>query len=224
MSRPGPSAAGDGPGKLTQLPRGRHALTPEEVAKNQRERIFAALAKVVSERGYQGASVARISAVAGVSTRSFYGQFADKTECFLLLHELYQERLFAAVKGACEDGGELPEMVRRSLAAGLRLLASEPVVAQLLTLEAPAAGGQVTRRHFEWLRCYAALLAEGAARLPAVRRPSSSAELTIVGGIASRIAASVLAEQTDGLPQMSAELSEVVLAFYGASTGAGEAA
>lgn len=213
-----PTAAGSCP-RPSALPRGRHGLSPEEVARNQRERIFAALAQVVAERGYQGASVARVSAAAGVSTRSFYKQFADKSECFLRLHELYQERLFGALKEACEDGGELPDMVRRSLDAGLRLLATEPFLAQLLTLEAPAAGGRITRRHFEWLGCYATLLTEGATRLPAARRPSSSAELTIVGGIASRIAAAVLAEQTACLPQLCADLSEVVLAFYGPETG-----
>jgi AcrR family transcriptional regulator len=208
----------------SQLPRGRHALSREEVARNQRERIFAAFEEVVAERGYQGASVARVSAAAGVSTRSFYTHFTDKTECFLLLLELRQQQLLAVLREACVDGDELAEMVRRALDACLRLLSAEPFLAQLLTLEAPAAGGRITRRHYEWLDAYAALLGEAATRLPSAQRPSRSAELTIVGGIASRIAESVLAKRTAALPRMLPELSDVILAFYRPAASSGGAA
>ena len=203
-----------------RLPRGPHALSAEEVARNQRERIFAALAEVIAERGYQRTSVARISAAAGVSTRSFYRQFADKTECVLAFHERSQERLLSTLREPCEEGGELADLVRRSLDAGLRMLATEPALAQLLTLEAPAAGGRIARRHFDWLGAYAALLTEAGAALPPERRPSRATELTLVGGIASRIAELVMAERVSGLSQLGPELSEVILSFYGPSAEA----
>ena len=203
------SAGGDA---IQRLPAGSHGIPPELVARNQRERIFAALAEVIAERGYQRTSVARISAAAGVSTRSFYRQFADKTECVLAFHERSQERLLSTLREPCEEGGELADLVRRSLDAGLRMLATEPALAQLLTLEAPAAGGRIARRHFDWLGAYAAL--------PPERRPSRATELTLVGGIASRIAELVMAERVSGLSQLGPELSEVILSFYGPSAEA----
>lgn len=203
------------------LPRGPHALPAEEVARNQRERIFAALAQLVAERGYEGTSVARVVALAGVSSRSFYKQFSGKRDCFGALHERSQERLFAALSRPCEDGGGAADLVRRSLAAGLGLLAAEPALATLLTLEAPAAGGEIARRHFDWLARYADLLAA----LSAQRRPAGSTELTIVGGIASRIAQRALADEADRLPELGPELTEVVLSFHvsppGGMKGAG---
>jgi AcrR family transcriptional regulator len=222
LSQAALATANQAEARRSPLPRGPHALPAEEVARNQRERIFAALAQLVAEQGYQGASVARVVARAGVSSRSFYKQFSGKRECFCLLHERYQERLLAALSAPCEEGVELAELLRRSLGAGLELLAAEPALAQLLTLEAPAAGGEIARRHFEWLGRYANLLDTAATDLPDARRPSRSTELTIVGGLASRIAQRVLAEQADRLPELEPELVEVVLSFYGLSASGSE--
>jgi AcrR family transcriptional regulator len=196
-------------------------LPAAEVARNQRERIFAALLEVVSEHGYLGTSVARVLAVAGVSSRDFYKQFADKRECFALVHEAAQERLHAVLVAPCEPGVSLAERVRRSLGAGLDLLAAEPALAQLLVLEAPAAGGEIAARHHEWLGCYADLLDRAAADLPEARRPSRSTQLTIVGGLVSRVAQRILAEEADRLPELTPELIEVVLSFYGVGVGEG---
>jgi len=197
------------------LPRGPHALPAEEVARNQRERIFSALLEVIQEHGYQGTSVARIVSIAGVSSRDFYKQFADKRECLALLHETAQERLFAVLSAPCRPGVKLASAVRSSLGAGLDLLAAEPALAHLLVLGAPAAGGEIARRHHRWLERYADLLGQAAAGLPDARRPSRATELTIVGGLVSRIAQRVLAEQADRLPELAPELIEVVLSFYG---------
>jgi AcrR family transcriptional regulator len=203
------------------LPRGPHALPAAEVARNQRERIFAALLEVVREHGYPGTSVARVLAVAGVSSRDFYKQFADKRECFALVHEAAQERLLAVLVAPCEPGVELAERVRRSLGAGLDLLAAEPALAHLLVLEAPSAGGEIAARHHQWLSRYADLLDQAAADLPDARRPSHSTQLTIVGGLVSRIAQRVLAEEADRLPELAPQLIEVVLSFYGVAVGEG---
>jgi AcrR family transcriptional regulator len=223
LSRTALAAAAPADLRRSTLPRGPHALPAEEVARNQRERIFAALAEVVAEEGYQGASVARVVTRAGVSSRAFYAQFSSKRECFSLLHERCQERLFATLSVPCEPAeADLAELLRRSLGAGLELLAAEPAMARLLALEAPAAGGAIAERHHRWLGRYADLLAAAAAPLPAARRPSRSTELTIVGGIVSRVAQWVLAGWVDRLPELGPELAEVVLSFHGFGQGVGE--
>jgi AcrR family transcriptional regulator len=223
LSRAGVATAAQS--RRSPLPRGPHALPSVEVAQNQRERIFAALPLVVEEHGYQGTSVARIVAIAGVSSRAFYDQFSGKRECFALVHEAAQERLLAVLSAPCEPGVGLAQRVRRSLGAGLDLLAAEPALARLIALEAPAAGGEIAARHYYWLGRYADLLdAAAVASLPEARRPSRSTELTIVGGIAFRAAQKVLSREAERLPQLGPELIEVVLSFYGIGPGRGEGA
>src|SRR5665811_230321 len=51
---------------MEQLPRGRHGLSREFIADNQKQRILAATAEILDERGYDGATVAAISGGAGV--------------------------------------------------------------------------------------------------------------------------------------------------------------
>jgi TetR/AcrR family transcriptional regulator len=54
---------------------------PEEVARNQRERLFGAMVAVVSEKGYEATTVADILALSGVSRSAFYRHFASKSDC-----------------------------------------------------------------------------------------------------------------------------------------------
>src|ERR1700760_2493201 len=53
----------------------------DEVARNQRERLFAASFAVASEKGYEAMTVADILALSGVSRSAFYANFANKGEC-----------------------------------------------------------------------------------------------------------------------------------------------
>jgi AcrR family transcriptional regulator len=55
----------------------------EEVAQNQRERIFGAMVASVAERGYTATRVSDLVDLSGVSSRTFYDLFADKQACFM---------------------------------------------------------------------------------------------------------------------------------------------
>ena len=69
-------AGGDGEGKdrgdLGPLPGGHHGLAAEQVAESQRERLLAAVATLVAERGYAGTTITEIAKTASVSNRVFY--------------------------------------------------------------------------------------------------------------------------------------------------------
>lgn len=52
---------------MDRLPRGRHGLSPEYVARNQRERLIAGLTEVLYEKGYQDTTVSLIGQRAAVS-------------------------------------------------------------------------------------------------------------------------------------------------------------
>lgn len=197
-----------------RLPRGRHALAPEAVLRDQRERLIDAVPRVVAEHGYEAMSVADIVKAAAVSRNAFYKNFADKQECFATAHDAGHERLFEVLVQPCETSSTLEERVERSLAAGLDALASEPDVARLLFVEAPSAGEGIALRYHEWLQHYGTLLRSAAPDLPPESIPAPEVEGVIVGGIASRVASEVLHGRAKNLPDLTAPLVEYVLAFY----------
>jgi AcrR family transcriptional regulator len=197
-----------------RLPRGRHALAPDEVLRDQRERLLAAVPGVVAERGYEAMSVADIVKGAAVSRNAFYKNFSDKQDCFATAHEVGHERLFDVLTQPCDAGATIEERVERSLSAGLDALASEPDVARLLFVEAPSAGEEIALRYHEWLRRYGTLLRAAAPDMPPQAMPAPEVEGVIVGGIASRVASEVLHGQAAKLQDLTAPLVEYVLAFY----------
>lgn len=197
-----------------RLPRGRHALAPEVVLRDQRERLIDAVPRVVAERGYEAMSVADIVKAAAVSRNAFYKNFADKKECFSAAHNTGHEQLFEVLTGPCEAGATIEERVQRSLAAGLDAMASDPDMARLLFVEAPSAGEEIALSYHEWLGRYGTLLRSAAPDLPVRSIPAPEVEGVIVGGIASRVASELLHGRARKLQDLEAPLVEYVLAFY----------
>jgi AcrR family transcriptional regulator len=196
------------------LPRGRHALTPEEVTSDQRQRLLAAVPAVVAERGYEAMSVADIVKAAAVSRNAFYKVFSDKQDCVATAHEAGHERLFEILTGPCGEGTTLGERVELSLAAGLDTLAGDPALARLLFVEAPSAGEGIALSYHEWLQRYGTLLRVAPPDIPAVSSPAPEIEQVIVGGLASRIASEVLQGRGAQLRDLTGPFVEYILAFY----------
>jgi AcrR family transcriptional regulator len=197
-----------------RLPRGRHALAPEEVLRDQRERLLAAVPCVAAEHGYEAMSVADIVKAAAVSRNAFYKNFSDKQDCFAQAHEAGHEQLFELLTGPCEEASTLEERIEAALGAGLDALAAEPEVARMLFVEAPSAGEQIALRYHEWLGRYGTLLRTAAPDLPPTNSPAPEVEQVIVGGIASRVASEVLRGRGEQLRDLRAPFLEYVLAFY----------
>lgn len=203
-----PRPATEGP---RRLPRGRHALDPETVLADQRERLLAAVPAVVAARGYEAMSVADLVKAAAVSRNAFYKNFADKQACFAAAHQRGHERLFGILTGACEGAGSPEEKLERSLAAALDTLAAEPELARMLFVEAPgSAGEEIALSYHEWLRRYGSLL-HADSPTPA----SGEFDQVIVGGIATRIASEVLRGGGEELRDLTPHLVDYLRAFVG---------
>ena len=71
--------------------------------RSQRERLLAAMADAVAEKGYANTAVADVLTRAGVSRATFYAQFRDKEECFCAAYaagvEVVAEVMNLALKG-----------------------------------------------------------------------------------------------------------------------------
>jgi AcrR family transcriptional regulator len=168
----------------------------------------------VAENSFDEMTVEHIIKLAQVRRSSFYEQFADKRECFALAHEIAQERLLGVLTFQCYTRSGPADRIGAALKAGLGLLGSEPGLARLMIVEAPAAGGQIARRHDEWLDRYGRLLQLAAVGRPDLTMPRPALEPAIVGAIVSRIKQMVLAGETRDLPCLCPELTQLTLSYF----------
>src|ERR1700754_1703299 len=116
---------------MHRLPRGRHGLSPEFVAQNQRSRLIAALIEVLHEVGYQKTTVSLIGARAAVSKSDFYKHFESKDDCFRAAYDDAIERIRERVRAACEEHSEdeWPPRMRDGIVAAVTMLKDDPPLA-----------------------------------------------------------------------------------------------
>src|SRR5690349_23517822 len=91
---------------MERLPRGRHGLSPEFVAQNQRERLITGLTQTLYEFGYQKTTVSLIGQRAAVSKSDFYKHFESKDDCFFAAYEAAVERVRERVRSSCDAATE----------------------------------------------------------------------------------------------------------------------
>lgn len=199
---------------IERLPRGRHHLSRELVARNQRERLIAAIAELVHERGYEKTTVAVLSKRAGVSKGDFYKQFGNKLACLVAAYDLGVERLRERVLAACAGHGDWAQGVCAALAALLAHLAGEPAQARLLLVEGLRGGRDVYDHYQEALQGFVPHLRDGAPALFDGRRPPEAADEAVVGGIASLLGRRVLAGEAERLEGFFPEVAEFALTPY----------
>lgn len=198
-----------------RLPRGPQANSVDPVAADQRRRILEALPRAVAEHGFEATTVEHIVKLGGVRRNSFYEQFSDKLDCFAEAYEIAQERLLGVLTFQCYTQAGLANRVGAALGAGLDLFGTNPSLAHLVVIEAPAAGEEIARRHQGWLDRYCRLLQLAAVDNPDVVTPKAALEPAIVGAIVSRVKQLILAGETEDLPRLRTELVQLTLSYYG---------
>ena len=149
---------------MEKLPRGRHNLSPEYVARNQRERLLTAVAECVADVGYEETTVALVSARASVSKSDYYKRFEGKDDCFVAAYDDNMERLRERIALACESNKDWPLRVRDGLAALVEFLDAEPERAKLLLVEGLRGGPEIYGRFQDSVQEYAERLGTGAPR------------------------------------------------------------
>lgn len=124
-----------------RLPHGPHRMQRDEVVLNQRARIHGALIEAVAHDGYEGTSVKQVIGLAGVSRRSFYEQFANKEECFLVTFDLIVKRELQQVRRAyLAADGPLEQRVHAAFERFAKAIEEDRKATILVVLEAQRAG------------------------------------------------------------------------------------
>ena len=207
---------------MDRLPRGRHGLSPEFVARNQRERLIAGLTLTLAEVGYQKTTVSMIGRRAAVSKSDFYKHFESKDDCFFAAYDDAVDRVRTAVQEACAGtaAGPWPERVRAAAAALLGLLAAEPAMAALLLAEGLRAGRGIHDRFQAAVESFVPILRDGAPNPPGGEPVPAAIDEAAVGGIASLLSRRVIAGETVGLTELLPDVLEFLLAPHLGTEGA----
>jgi AcrR family transcriptional regulator len=198
---------------MDRLPRGRHGLSPEFVARNQRERLIAGLTQALYEVGYQKTTVSLIGEKASVSKSDFYKHFESKDDCFHAAYESAIDRIRDPVLAACgqHEADEWSPRVRDGVASLLRTLAGDPALASISLVEGLRAGRGVYDRYQAALESFVGFLREGAPPAPDGEEVPEATDEAVVGGVASLLGRRVLAGDVERIDELLPVVLEFVL-------------
>jgi AcrR family transcriptional regulator len=186
------------------------------VLMSQRGRLLEAVVEAVAELGYSATTVREITRRARVSRTTFYEQFANKEECFLVAYEAgtwaHLEHMRKAIRRADGWLAQLSEGV----CAYVELLAAQPAYARTFLLEVHKAGDRALERQRENHGRYADLLREWHGRRPSGAGDPVNDEFFIgaVGAINEVMVDRLHKAGVAGLPDLSPTITRMLLALF----------
>lgn len=184
-----------------------------------RARIFEAMARAVSERGYAAVTVSDVVTGARVSRRTFYEQFQDKERCFLETYRTGCENGIIQIEASLRalDEPDWRTRLSVSLETYLAVLAAEPHFARVLLIDVLGAGGRALEMREQVLRSfveqYRGLRERARAEEP--RLPAVPDEFLrgLVGGIAELVQQCLLESPADDVSERLRALHPTLFAF-----------
>ena len=169
--------------ELGPLPAGRHGLSREQVALNQRERLVGGLVEAITEHGYNAVTITDVTKAARVSRRAFYENFKSKEECFIAAFEIVVEHVRALVADAVAPVEDWPHEVIAAFRTLLDYFSAEPDLARLCFVETQTAGPDVAERFREEIYGLIPLLERGRAERSSDRALPASTESSVIGAL-----------------------------------------
>jgi AcrR family transcriptional regulator len=165
----------------------RDAADPPAADGAFRDRLLDGLAESIRERGYRETTVADIVRHAKTSKRTFYGQFASKDDCLLVLLDLDNERMIADIRAAVDPEADWHAQVEQAIDSYVSTIESRPPIWLTWIREFPALGDAarpVQRRGMQRLTDMLVDLSANPgflrANLPPITRPIA---LILLGGL-----------------------------------------
>jgi AcrR family transcriptional regulator len=200
------------------LPRGRNAAPRQVVWESQRERLLEAMADAVAEKGFATVAVADVIERAGVSRKTFYEQFENKTECFLAAYDAGVDLMLETIEDANAAAALDPiAAARLGTRAYLELLAGNPGFARTFLIEVLAAGPEALQRRTVIHERFAALLADIhrgiRGRIPAIPEPPPHVFRACVGAINELVTDTLLRRGPEHVLELEEQLLDVQLAL-----------
>jgi AcrR family transcriptional regulator len=189
----------------------------EPVPAGHRERLIAAMAASIEEKGYRDTTVADVVRIARTSRRNFYEHFEDRDACFLALFDATNDEMMAQILGAVDPDQSLNEQVDSAVDAYIDNVTRQPALYSSFVRELPGLGQAGADRALATLERFAEMLIglidTGRREHPGVAtRPlTMDSAIIIVGGLRELIVISV--QRGRDLREMRASAGETVKAI-----------
>lgn len=209
---------GDGGGKdrddFGPLPGGHHGLSPREVSESQRERLLAAVATLIAERGYAETTITEIAKTASVSNRVFYKNFKDKKGAFIAAFDVVAAHLRELIAAATEEAGDdWSAQLIAALRTSLEFFDSEPELARLCLVAPFAATPEIATHLREKIATAVPYLARGRRLHGGDAVLPDSTEDSLIGGVIGQLSRSV-ANESGPMIDLLPDLVEFGLSPY----------
>jgi AcrR family transcriptional regulator len=197
-----PQSAKSGGERYRRLPTGAHGIDPEEVKRDQRERLQNAIVELIAERGYRAVRILDLTKLARVSRPTFYSLYDDKEELLLAAYDEIAQRAAKTAIEAYEVQGSQSERLRAAISAFTELAAAAPEAMSLMVLGAFGAGPKAIERRNRTLQ----------ALEQSIRSSRNGAEIDLtvklmIGGIREVTAARLRHGRGGELPGLADELA-----------------
>jgi AcrR family transcriptional regulator len=199
-----------------QLPKGRHGLSREFVAHNQRERLIDAIANVVAEKGYAATRVVDITDYAGVSRKTFYELFTDKEDCFLQAYDVISGLMMDKLgRGLAAAESTWEAKVHALLGGLLEFMAAEPAFARMCIVEVLGSGPRGLARRDAAIEAFFPIIgALPEEELADADWLSPVTPMFIVGGVLEVIYGAIRRGETESLPDLEEDLTHLAFRSY----------
>ena len=195
--------------------------TATTTAPGHRERLIAAMAESIEEKGYRETFVGDVVRLARTSRRTFYENFADRDDCFLALFDWATGDVMAQVAAAVSPETSWEQQVNDALDAWLGALAARPALWQSFTRELPALGQEAAARERATRERFADLLV-GLVESGRRKQPQLGAHpltkdvaIIIVGGLRELIISA--AEQGRDVRELRPIAARAIMAILGST-------
>ena len=192
--------------RYRRLPTGAHGLDREAVARDQRERLQAAMIELIAKSGYPALRIIDLTQLAHVSRPTFYTLFKDKEELMLSAYKDIALRTGERVLLAYDVEGSQNERLRLAMLAFAKLAAAEPDAMSLFLFGAFGAGPTALEHRTQALEVFEQSV-EASRDRTSVKPTTNLTVRVILGGIREVAASRLLEHRAHELPALAEELS-----------------
>jgi len=183
-------------------------VPPEEVARNQRERLFAAMVACVDQKGFEATTVADLLELSGISRTTFYEHFDDKQDCFVAAVEAIVENTATLAARRVAEISDGETKARTLLEGFVRSVVAQPAASRMCFVESAAAGRPALLAVNRAVSRFDALLREAVEQTPDRRSLSDEIRNAQLGAIYLIVHARLYRREEAELESLATELWE----------------
>lgn len=180
-------------------------MAREEVDRIQRERLFAALVASIAERGYEATTITSLLKDAGVSSASFYEQFADLQECLVAAIEDLAGPALETVEAGLEGPGDR-NMAKQAFETLFKQIAAQPAAAKMCFVDVYAAGPAGVALVDRTIDAFEVVVKQMLDQIPGYEDMPSEILRALIGGVQKVIHKRLYRGQEEQLLEVAPEL------------------